>query len=149
MATNNNGHLLDTAGNIAVDFVWGNFPMQPNDVRPNAVSAVGTPGRLDYTLDNHATAETGWNGYPLYVPNTEGGFTNAVPYALVPTLVGLTEAAAIDALKDAGLAAGAITTTATGATVENNGLVKTQQFTAGAEKALATTVSFVKYAYVA
>jgi len=34
MATNNDGHLLDSAGNVVVDFVWGNMPLQPNDVRP-------------------------------------------------------------------------------------------------------------------
>ena len=149
MATNNDGHLLDDGGNVAVDFVWGNFPLQPNDDRPNAVSAVGTPGRLDFTLDNHEIAETGWNGYPLYVPNTEGGYTSGIAYAVVPSILGLTEADATDALKDAGLAAGAITTSGTGATAENDGLVKTQQYAAGAEKALATTVSFVLYAYVA
>lgn len=33
MATNNNGNLLDSSGNVAVDYVWGNFPLQPNDQR--------------------------------------------------------------------------------------------------------------------
>jgi hypothetical protein len=149
MATNNDGHLLDDGGNVAVDFVWGPFPLQPNDVRPNAVGAIGTPGRLDFSLDTHNIAETGWNGYPLYVPNTEGGFTSGIAYAVVPNILGLTQAEATDALKDAGLAAGAVTTSGTGATEENDGLVKTQQYSAGAEKALATTVSFVLYAYVA
>ena len=32
MATNNNGNLLDDAGNVVVDFVWGNMPMQPNEI---------------------------------------------------------------------------------------------------------------------
>jgi len=39
MATNNDGHLLDTSGNVAVDFVWGNFPLQPNDVRTETAAA--------------------------------------------------------------------------------------------------------------
>ena len=46
MATNQDGHLLDTAGNVAVDFVWGNFPLQPNDIRRDNG---GT--NLNYTLD--------------------------------------------------------------------------------------------------
>ena len=25
--TNNNGHATDSAGNVIVDFAWGNFPM--------------------------------------------------------------------------------------------------------------------------
>jgi hypothetical protein len=42
MATNNNAHTLDTAGQPAVDFVWGNFPLQPNDVRTEtAASNIG------------------------------------------------------------------------------------------------------------
>jgi hypothetical protein len=31
--TNTNGNATDSAGNVKVDFVWGNYPMQPNDVR--------------------------------------------------------------------------------------------------------------------
>ena len=42
MATNNNAHTLDSAGQPAVDFVWGNFPLQPNDVRgETAASNIG------------------------------------------------------------------------------------------------------------
>lgn len=42
MATNNNAHTLDTAGNPAIDFVWGNFPLQPNDQRTEtAASNIG------------------------------------------------------------------------------------------------------------
>jgi hypothetical protein len=42
MATNNNAHSLDTAGNPQVDFVWGNQPLQPNDVRTEtAASNIG------------------------------------------------------------------------------------------------------------
>ena len=110
MTTNNAGHLLDDSGNVAVDFVWGNFPMQPNDDRPNAVSAIGTPGRLDFTLDSHSIAEAGWNGYPLYTPNSPGEQIDSTPYIVVPNVVGLATASAIDALKDAGYAAGNITT---------------------------------------
>jgi hypothetical protein len=46
MATNNNGNLLDSSGNVAVDFAWGNLPLQPNDVRTEtaAVNIGGTTG---------------------------------------------------------------------------------------------------------
>lgn len=108
MATNNNGHLVDDKGNVVVDFVWGNFPLQPNDDRPDTA-------RLDFALDNHVIAETGWNGYPLYVPNTDGEYVSGTAYIVVPNVLGLTTALAVDALKDAGYTAGNITT-ATAAT---------------------------------
>jgi len=42
MATNNNAHTLDTAGNPQVDFVWGNMAIQPNDQRTEtAASNIG------------------------------------------------------------------------------------------------------------
>jgi hypothetical protein len=106
MATNNNGNLLDSAGNVAVDFVWGNLPLQPNDVRPDTAT-----GRLDFALDNHVIAESGWNGYPLYTPNTDGEYVSGVAYIVVPQVLGLTTALALDALKDAGYVAANITQT--------------------------------------
>jgi hypothetical protein len=108
MATNNNGNLLDSAGEVAIDFVWGNFPMQPNDARPDT-----TAGRLDPALDNHIIALSGWNGYPQYNPNTAGeDVAGATDYVLVPSVLGLTTALATDAMKDASL----VSTTATAAT---------------------------------
>jgi hypothetical protein len=108
MATNNNGNLLDTAGEVAIDFVWGNFPMQPNDVRPNTAT-----GRLDPALDNHIIALSGWNGFPQYSPNTAGeDVVGATDYVLVPSVLGLTTALATDAMKDASL----VSTTAAAAT---------------------------------
>jgi hypothetical protein len=95
MATNQNGHLLDDKGNVAVDFVWGNFPLQPNDVRRDNG---GT--NLDYTLDNHVIAESGYNGYPLYTPNSDGAFTDGVAYAIVPNVLGQLTADAVDTLTD-------------------------------------------------
>jgi hypothetical protein len=106
--TNNNGHSIDSAGNVQVDFVWGNFPLQPNDDRPNS-------SRLDYALDNHVIAETGYNGYPLYTPNSDGAYTDGVAYIIIPNVLGQTTASALDALKDAGYVASNITT-ATAAT---------------------------------
>jgi hypothetical protein len=121
MATNNNGNLLDTSGEVAVDFVWGNFPIQPNDARPDAASATlsttvttRVAGRLDPEADNHIIALSGWNGFPLYNPNTAGEDVagDAVDYVLVPSVLGLTTALAQDAMKDASL----VVTTAAGAT---------------------------------
>jgi hypothetical protein len=99
MATNNNGNLLDDSGEVAIDFVWGNFPIQPNDARPNT-----TAERLDPALDNHIIALSGWNGFPLYNPNTAGeDVAGATDYVLVPSVIGLTTALAVDAMKDASL----------------------------------------------
>ena len=39
--TNNDGHATDSAGNVAVDFSWGNIPLQPNDVRRASVTNFG------------------------------------------------------------------------------------------------------------
>jgi len=52
MATNNNAHTLDTAGQPAVDFVWGNFPLQPNDVRTETAAGNigGTAGSDTVTV---------------------------------------------------------------------------------------------------
>jgi|688.fasta_scaffold03875_29 hypothetical protein len=108
MAVNNNGNLLDSAGEVAIDFVWGNFPIQPNDARPDT-----STGRLDPALDNHIIALSGWNGFPQYSPNTAGeDVVGATDYVLVPSVLGLTTALATDAMKDASL----VPTTATAAT---------------------------------
>jgi hypothetical protein len=124
MATNNNGNLLDTSGEVAVDFVWGNFPIQPNDARPDAASATlsttvttRVAGRLAPTLDNHIIALSGWGGYPLFTANSAGeDVVGATDYVLVPSVLGLTTALAVDAMKDASLTvttAAAATNTAT------------------------------------
>ena len=111
MAVNNNGNLLDDAGNVAIDFVWGNFPIQPNDARPDAVSATlsdtvytRVAGRLDPAADNHIIALSGWNGFPLYNPDTAGeDVAGPTDYVLVPEVRGFTTALAVDAMKDASL----------------------------------------------
>ena len=97
MAVNNNGNLLDTAGEVAIDFVWGNMPKQPNDARANA-------NRLNPALNDHIIALSGWNGYPQYTPNTTGeDVAGATDYVLVPEVRGFTTALAEDAMKDASL----------------------------------------------
>jgi hypothetical protein len=112
MAVNNNGNLLDTAGEVAIDFVWGNIPMQPNDVRPDTAT-----GRLDPALDNHIIALSGWNGFPQYAPNTAGeDVLGPTDYVLVPSVIGFTTALAQDAMKDASLT---VTTTAAANVAKN------------------------------
>jgi hypothetical protein len=123
MAVNNNGNLLDTAGEVAIDFVWGNFPIQPNDARPDAASATlsesvttRVAGRLAPALDNHIIALSGWNGFPQYSPNTAGeDVVGATDYILTPNVLGLTTALATDALKDASFGTVTVATAATNA----------------------------------
>jgi hypothetical protein len=109
MAVNNNGNLLDSAGEVAIDFVWGNMPIQPNDARPDTAS-----GRLDPEADNHIIALSGWGGYPQFTANSAGEDVvgDTTDYVLVPSVLGLTTALATDAMKDASL----VPTTATAAT---------------------------------
>jgi hypothetical protein len=105
MATNENGNLVDDKGNVVVEFVWGNLPMQPNDVREE-----NGGGLLDPALDNHSIAYEGWNGYPLYNPGEEGA--EGAGYIVVPSVLGATTAVATNILEDAGL----VVTAATAAT---------------------------------
>jgi len=80
---NNNGNRTDSAGNVAPDFVWGNFPMQPNDERAGSATPANfsanssgdyawgattrvASGRLDASLSNHAVAEAEWANYPAF-----------------------------------------------------------------------------------
>ena len=128
MAVNENGNLLDDAGNIVIDHVWGNMPMQPNDVR---VENGG--GLLDPDLDNHGIAYTGWNGYPLYEPNTAG--PEGAGYIVVPSVLGLTTAVATRVLTDDGL----VVTTATAAT--NAAIVVTAAARTAGQTALTFTAA--------
>jgi hypothetical protein len=112
MATNENGRLLDDGGNVVVDHIWGNMPMQPNDVRIENGGAV-----LDPALDNHGIVYAGWNGYPLYTPNTTG---EGVGNIVVPNVLGLTTANALEVLIDAGFLADDITTASAYTPAVNN-----------------------------
>lgn len=95
---------VDSSGNVAVDFVWGNFPLQPDDVRQTSPSQTTTAGgdqnvgwtyvstkpsaklaenNISVTLnqltqtvapDNHIIAYQGWDSYPA----TDGKVSTAV-----------------------------------------------------------------------
>ena len=84
--TNNVGNSTDSAGNVRVDFVWGNYPMQPNDERTdggtttvvaaNASQNYNWNGYSEYPsarlnnlpTSNHTVAEAEWNDYPSFLP---------------------------------------------------------------------------------
>jgi len=114
--TNNNGHSLDDKSNVQVDFVWGNFPMQPNDDRqdnPTNSGNIFPSTLLDPTVSVHNTVVGAYNGYPLYeigakdsygfYQGTRGADTSTtIDYIKVPLVLGKTTALAIDALEDAG-----------------------------------------------
>lgn len=171
------GYPRVSGGNIAVDFVWGNFPMQPDDDRSGTATQVSTGdvagdkgwGATTYvnsaTLtktaitktinngisltipNNHSVVENNWNKYPDYDPTAP--YLDTIDQTAIPNVVGLTESAANAALIAAGFVKGAVTTTDVGATAENDGLVKTQTPAAASIKNLGDAVALVKYAYVA
>lgn len=166
---------LDTSGNVKVDFVWGNFPMQPDDERTGTATQIGgstgdtgwsqttkvnsnalvktaitknlNNGLTSVVPNNHSVALNNWNKYPDYDPTVP--YLDTVDQAALPNVVGLTESAAQTALEAVGFFKGVVTTTATGATAENDGLVKSQVPLAAAVVNLGTQVALVKYAYVA
>ena len=114
----------DTSGQQAVDFVWGNFPMQPNDDRAAAVTPANIGGstgdyawsattrvaadRLDAALDNHANAEAGWSGYPAFTAGTGNYIITAVSgNGTTVTYTSQNSLAAGDSVNVTGLSAGA------------------------------------------
>ena len=109
----------DDSGNVQVDFVWGNFPMQPDDDRTDTyvytpgVQNVGWSGyevhysdtlrTADYypelnILDgrvstDHIRAAIGYSNFPGYIPDYAGDDDSGLE-AVVPNVVGLTNAEA-------------------------------------------------------
>lgn len=165
-------------GNVAVDFVWGKTPMQPDDDRSgdgNATVVVAadaaqnvdwsgysvkqspalTKTAIEVTLspglgspgtivgNDHSVALNNWNGFPDYTPAAP--YLDTTDQAAIPNLVGMLEAAATSALTSAGFVKGAVTTTGVGATVSNDGLVKTQTPAAATVANLGTSVALVKF----
>ena len=129
----------DTGGNVKIDFVWGNMPMQPDDDRGEDT--------LDPELDNHIIAVAEYNGFPGYTPVPP--FTDNVENGTVPNVVGLTESAANSALVAVGLVKGAVTSTTDGATTVNDAKVKTQSVAAGTVVNEGTAVALTLFDYVA
>jgi hypothetical protein len=93
----------DDLGNVQVDFVWGNFPLQPDELRASG-------HKLNASLDNHIVATTGYANYPSFLPNYAGdGDTD--PEVVVPELRRLDRGNAQDAADAAGLGENDITYT--------------------------------------
>ena len=91
MATNNNAHTLDSAGNPQVDFVWGTtLPIQPNDVRgETAASNIGgTSGSSVVSYKTAVVTAASGNGTTI----TYTSANSFIPGDLV-TITGLTTAA--------------------------------------------------------
>lgn len=87
------GNLVSGSQNVQVDFVWGNFPLQPDQDR----GGEGQSDTLNMTLDNHVIADIGWSNYPSYIPNYSGDEDIDLE-TVVPNVRGLKRVAAQDAL---------------------------------------------------
>ena len=141
----------DTSGRQAVDFVWGNIPMQPNEDRAGAVSPANfsanssgdnfwgdttrvASDRLNPALSFHDMVEAKYAGFPEFTGNNDGAYISGVAYIVVPSVVGDTTAIALDKLKDAGYEAANITT----ATAATNAAIS---ITAAARTAGSTTAT--------
>ena len=148
MAVNNDGHLLDSSSNVAVDFVWGPLPVQPNDERAASVSQIGgstddyawsattkvASGRLDPALDNHSAVEAGWAAYPSYT-QAAGNYivTAASGNGTTVSYTSQNNLAAGDSVNITGLSAGAYNlSAATVATANKLGFTVTNSANAGA-----------------
>ena len=130
---------VDSLGNVKVDFVWGNMPLQPDDARASG-------HKLDAALDNHIIATSGYEGFPGFIQGAP--FDDVIANVVVPNVVGATLNSANSTLVAAGLSQTSTTTT-TGATSGNNGKVKTQTPAAAATANVGDNVALVVYNYVA
>ena len=141
----NSGKPLDSAGNIQVDFVWGNFAPQPNDVRTTATdtnvstSSATASDLVDQTKkrvvpgkDKHDDLLAGYGGYPSFSANDDGSYTvasstggtvgNAINtyniFVTTPKIDGLTDVNAKDALRDNGMTGTLTATSVAGGRVQ-------------------------------
>jgi hypothetical protein len=85
----------DDLGNVQVDFVWGNFPLQPDELRASG-------HKLNASLDNHSIATTGYANFPSFLPNYAGD-GDIDPEVVLPQLLRLDRGNAQDAADAAGL----------------------------------------------
>jgi hypothetical protein len=98
-SVNNDGHATDSAGNVAVDQVWGNFPLQPNDVRRVAASNFGGARGSDVvTITSGGTmqnvpgkdADYGWSATTMVASdnlaygNLTKSLNNGITFAVKP-----------------------------------------------------------------
>jgi hypothetical protein len=149
--TNNVGNRTDSAGNVAPDFVWGNFPMQPNDERTDgtAVATVAANASQNYnwngyseypsarltaaTSNNHTVAEAEWSNYPSFTPGV-GSYmiTAATGNGTTVTYTSQNKLAAGDVVNITGLTASAYNlSSATVASADNLKFTVTNAANAG------------------
>lgn len=126
----------DDRGNVQVDFVWGNIPMQPDDERGD--------NTLDPALDNHIIATSGYEGFPGFI--TGAPYDDTIQNTEVPNVVGQTASNASGILTGAGFNT-SYSTTSVGATSQNNDTVKSQNPSAGTLVNVGSTVDYVVYHY--
>ena len=173
---------VDDLGNPRVDFVWGQFPLQPNDQRTrtdvdganittdtnwtvtkergssnltsgwtNLSFGTGDGGNTreqTFTWDNHEIAESNYEGYPSFIQGVP--YDDTIPNVAMPNIVGLTQAAALTAIGNAGLTTGGTnSSTGVGATSGNTGTVKSQNPAPGTLVNVNEDFTWVIYSYTA
>lgn len=131
----------DTGGNVQVDFIYGNMPMQPDDQR---LGDANSTDPLDPLEGDHDRAVSGYLGFPQ-IQAAVSPYADLVDNKTVPNVVGMLEAAATAALIAADVVKGAVTTTGVGANGGNDGQVKTQTPAAGTVVNEGATVALEKY----
>jgi hypothetical protein len=117
MATNNNGTLLDSAGNPAVDFVWGNMAIQPNDQRTEtaAVNIGGGTGSSQVSYKTAVVTAASGNGTTITytAANTFNVGQQVTITGLATTAANLTNATIASLVGSAGAYTGFTVTNAT------------------------------------
>ena len=92
----------------------------------------------------HDIATTGYSNYPEFLPNYAGDGDTGLE-AVVPNIVGLAYGAVGAVLTSAGFVDSGASSTFVGATVANNGHIKTQNPAAGAIANIGMAIGMVKY----
>jgi hypothetical protein len=114
--TNNVGNATDSAGNVKVDFVWGNHPMQPNDVRTEeaAVNIGGTTGSNALSYKTAVVTAASGNGTTVTytAANTFNVGQNVTITGLTTTAANLTDVKIASLVGSAGAYTGFTVTSA-------------------------------------
>ena len=107
---------LDTGGNVKVDYVWGNFPMQPNDIRTEeaAVNIGGTTGSNALSYKTAVVTAASGNGTTVTytAANTFNVGQNVTITGLTTTAANLTDVKVASLVGSAGAYTGFTVTSA-------------------------------------
>ena len=150
---------VDTSGNVAVDFVWGNFPIQPDDKRvtsPSQTTVVSgaqnhswtyvstkPSAKLDPTQNSEVIADEAWASFPGYTENE--GVPVSSTSITIPNVAGYGYKHAVEALVLAGANVGTVTYRTTGATPANTGTVYSTSATGSHTEGTASNLVVYKY----